>query len=112
MKTTIKTALLLAAVFGLGVTLSKAADAKENFETTCAKCHGKDGQGKTKMGQKLDIKDLTDAKVQAGLTDDQAFKTIKEGITENGSLKMKAYADKFSDDEIKALVAYVRTFKK
>ncbi len=63
------------------------------------------------MGRKLGIKDLSDAKVQAALDDAQAAKDIKEGITENGTLKMKAFADKFSDDEIKALVAQVRSFK-
>ena len=30
----------------------------------------------------------------------------------SGSGKMKAFGEKLSDDEIKALVAYVRTFKK
>jgi cytochrome c553 len=63
------------------------------------------------MGRKLAIKDLTDAKVQAALTDDQATKDIKEGITDNGQTKMKAFGDKLSDDDIKALVAHVRTFK-
>ena len=42
-----------------------AADAKSNWDDNCAKCHGADGKGDTKMGHKLDIKDFTDAKVQA-----------------------------------------------
>ena len=44
---------------------ASAADVKENWEKVCAKCHGPDGKGDTKMGQKLAIKDLTDAKLQA-----------------------------------------------
>jgi len=88
------------------------ADAKENWDKTCAKCHGPDGKGDTKMGQKLSIKDLTDAKLQAELKDDQAFKAIKEGIKDNeGKIKMKP-AEGLSDDDIKALVAQVRKFKK
>jgi cytochrome c551/c552 len=64
------------------------------------------------MGQKLAIKNLTDAKLQAELKDDVAFKAIKEGIKDSeGKVKMKP-AEGLSDDEIKALVAQVRTFKK
>ena len=104
-------AAAVAITFG-GVMVASAADAKENFEKSCAKCHGPDGKGQTKMGQKLSIKDLTDAKVQADLKDDQAFKSIKEGIKDkDGKTQMKA-AEGLSDDEIKALVAHVRTLKK
>lgn len=89
-----------------------AADAKENWDKTCAKCHGADGKGETKMGQKLGIKDLTDAKVQGELKDDAAFKAIKEGIKDKeGKIRMKP-AEGLSEDEIKALVQHVRSFKK
>jgi mono/diheme cytochrome c family protein len=91
--------------------LAAAADVTENWNANCAACHGKDGKGRTLMGRKLDIKDLTDAKVQASFDDAQATKAIKEGVTENGKETMKAFGDKFSDDEIKALVAKVRSFK-
>ena len=41
------------------------------------------------------------------------FKQIKEGLKDkNGKEKMKAFADKLSDEEIKALVAFVRGLKK
>jgi cytochrome c551/c552 len=91
--------------------LCSAADVKENWEKSCAKCHGPDGKGETKMGQKIAIKNLTDAKRQAEMKDDQAFKSIKEGIKDaDGKIKMKP-AEGLSDDEIKALVQYVRTFK-
>jgi len=91
--------------------LAGAADAEGNWNANCAACHGKDGKGRTMMGRKLDIKDLTDAKVQASFDDAQAAKAIKEGVTENGKEKMKAFGDKFGDDEIKALVAKARSFK-
>ncbi len=90
---------------------SRAADAKEIYDKDCAKCHGAEGKGDTKMGQKLNAKDFTDAKVQAELKDDVAAKSIKEGVKEDGKTKMKAFPD-LTDDEIKALVAYVRKFKK
>ena len=92
--------------------MAQAADVKENYDTSCAKCHGADGAGKTKMGQKLGARDYTDSAVQAALTDEAAFKSIKEGLKDkDGNIQMKAYVN-FSDDEIKALVSYMRAFKK
>jgi cytochrome c553 len=91
---------------------SMAADAQANWTKHCVKCHSKDGKGNTKMGRQAGVKDYTDPKVQAEMKDDKALKTIKEGITENGKEKMKAYAGDLTDDEIKALIAYMRTFKK
>ena len=90
----------------------RAADGKELFAKNCAKCHGEDGAGKTKMGGKLGVKDLTDAKVQAELKDDAAAKAIKEGIKDGDVTKMKGFADTLSDDDVKALVAHVRSLKK
>ena len=90
---------------------AQAADAKETYDKTCAKCHGADGKGDTKMGKKLGVKDLSDAKVQADLKDEVATKNIKEGVKEGEKTLMKP-AEGLSDDEIKGLVAYIRTFKK
>ncbi len=104
--------IVMACLFGGALCWSAAAgDVTATWNMNCAACHGKDGKGQTMMGHKLAIKDLTDAKVQASFTDDQATKAIKEGVTENGQTKMKAFADKLSDDDIKALVAHVRSFK-
>ena len=89
-----------------------AAEVKANWEKHCQKCHGPDGKGETKMGRQSGAKDYTDPKVQAELTDEKAIKIIKEGIIEKGKKKMDPYADKLTDDEIKALVAYIRAFKK
>jgi mono/diheme cytochrome c family protein len=96
---------------GVGCWSAAAGDATEMWNMNCAACHGKDGKGQTMMGHKLQIKDLTDEKVQASFTDAEATKAIKEGVTDNGQTKMKAFGDKFSDDDVKALVAKVRAFK-
>jgi mono/diheme cytochrome c family protein len=71
-----------------------------------------DGKGKTKMGEKLQVKDYTDAKVQEELKDDQMTKAIKEGVKDGDKTKMKAFGEALSDDEIKALVKFIRDFKK
>jgi len=90
----------------------RAEDASALFEKHCVKCHGADGKGETKMGKKVGAKDLTDVKLQAELKDDQAFKAIKEGKKDSeGKIQMKPI-EGATDDDIKTLVAYVRTFKK
>ena len=96
----------------VGAVSVRAADAKENWEKSCTKCHGPDGKGKTKMGEKIGIKDYTDAKVQEALKDDAITKAIKDGVKDGDKTKMKGFGDVLSDDEIKALVKYVRDFKK
>ena len=63
------------------------------------------------MGKQAGAKDYTDAQVQASFTDEQATKAIKEGVKVKGKEVMKP-ADKLSDDDVKALVAHVRAFKK
>ena len=73
-----KKILILAAVFGFAAAYTAgAAEAKENWDNLCVKCHGAEGKGDTKMGTKLGCKDFTDAKVQADIKDDAAFKAIK-----------------------------------
>ena len=99
-------ALLAApAVFG--------ADAGDNYAKYCASCHGSDGGGHTKAGRLLKVKDLTDAQYQKSFTDDTAFTDLKEGSkNKDGVVQMKPMKDKLSDDEIKAVVAYIRKFVK
>lgn len=108
-----KKTILLAAVISLTAIMSaSAADAKANFENQCAKCHGKDGKGDTAAGKMLHAPDFTDPKVQASFTDEKAFKAIKEGVKDSeGRVRMKPI-EGLSDDEVKALVQYVRSFKK
>src|SRR6266545_7677395 len=108
-----KNTILLAIAFFIAAMASmRAAEVKENWEKNCQKCHGADGKGQTKMGWQSGVKDYTDPKVQAELKDENAIKIIKEGIVEKDKKKMDPYKDKFTDEEIKALIAYIRAFKK
>jgi len=99
-------------VFVVSAVSALAGDAKATYESDCAKCHGSDGKGQTKMGQKLGIKDYTDPKVQEAMKDDAAFKAIKEGLKSDDGKTLMKPAEGLSDDDIKGLVAYMRTFKK
>jgi mono/diheme cytochrome c family protein len=108
-----KTIAILIASVAMGAPLVvRAADAKTNWANNCAQCHGADGKANTKMGKMLSAKDLTDPKVQAEFTDAKATQSIKEGVKQGGKTTMKAFGGKLTDDEIKALVAYVRALKK
>ena len=90
----------------------QAQDAKAIYDKDCAKCHGANGNGDTKMGKKLGAKDYTDAKVQAEMKDADMIKATLEGVFDKaGKERMKAYKDELSADEVKALVAYIRKFK-
>ena len=82
---------------------SFAADqAADLFKSKCAMCHGPDGKGKM-----AGTKDLGSAEVQKTSDAD-----LTATITDGKPPKMPAYKGKLTDDQIKSLVAYVRTFKK
>ncbi len=108
-----KKTILLAAVIALAAeTSARAADGKDIWTQSCLKCHGADGTGQTNMGKRLGCRDYTDAKVQASVSDADATKAVKDGFkNSDGKTLMKAY-DTLSDDDVKAVIAYLRTFKK
>lgn len=103
--------LAISLAFSAAAALSQAATASENWENLCAKCHGADGKGQTKVGKKLNVKDYTDAKVQAELKDEEMAKAISDGVSDKGKEKMKAFKGELSPAEITDLVAHVRKFK-
>src|ERR1700721_2884136 len=99
--------LILAAipvVFVFGA--AARADGAGDFKAKCAMCHGADGAGSTPTGKALKVRDLGSADVQ-GQTDAQ----LTEIIT-SGKDKMPAYKGKFTDDQIRGLVVYIRSLAK
>lgn len=107
-----KLAALIVAGLAFSALTAGAADGKTIYEEQCAKCHGKDGKGQTTMGKKYEAKDYSDAKVQEKLTDAAATKAVKEGYKNaEGKVVMKP-AESLSDDDIKAVIAHLRTLKK
>ena len=104
--------LLVIAALALAAVTTYAGEAKAIYDKDCIKCHGADGKGQTKMGQKLGVKDYTDAKVQAALKDEAMAKAIKEGVKDKEGKTLMKPAEGVSDVEVKGLVALIRGFKK
>lgn len=108
----IKLSALAVFIFLALSVVSSAADSKANWSEYCAKCHGLDAKGQTKQGKKLKMRDYTDPAIQANFTDEQALTAIKQGLTDkNGKFRMHV-KEGLSEDEMKALVAYLRTLKR
>jgi mono/diheme cytochrome c family protein len=82
---------------------ARAADGAAIYKAKCAMCHGPDG---SKENAAMGIKALSGPEVQKQ-TDAQLIE-----VTSKGKGKMPAYAGKLSDEEIKAVVAHIRTLKK
>lgn len=105
-----KTILIATAIVSLAAVAR--ADSAADWTKHCARCHAADGTGKTKIGEKLGLKDYTTAEGQK-FSDDEALDAILKGIKDDaGKARMPSYSEKLSPDEAKALVAFVRTLKK
>ena len=97
------TAIAVVFVLSLSAHAQNASDAL--YKSKCAACHGADGTGSA-TGKKMGAHDFTTADVQ-GMSDAE----ISTIIT-NGKNKMPKYGASLKPEDIKRLVAYIRTFKK
>lgn len=82
-----------------------ASDGGALYKSKCAACHAADGSGQTSMGKAMKIRDLRVDEVQKQ-TDLELTKVIA-----GGKGKMPAYGKQLSNDDIKALIAHIRTLK-
>ena len=90
--------------FNLSNTFAGKIDYKKIFKNECQKCHERDGKG-TKRGKKLGVPNFTDGEWQGSVTDEQLISSIT-----NGKKKMPKQGHKLSQEEIKAVVKYIRFF--
>ena len=83
---------------------------KQAWDETCTKCHGIDGKGLTKIGDKVREKGKIMPDLTATTTDPAKFvDIIKAGVPDS---MMKAYENKFTADQIKELADFAKGFKK
>jgi cytochrome c6 len=97
------TAIAIVFVLWLPAQAQNASDAL--YKSKCAACHGADGTGSA-TGKKMGAHDFTTADVQ-GMSDAELATIIT-----NGKNKMPKYGASLKPEDIKGLVAYIRTFKK
>ncbi|RMG10827.1 MAG: cytochrome c [Deltaproteobacteria bacterium] len=119
MKRPTQTILLLLSLAALSPVLLTPARAladdgtKELWSKHCAKCHGKDGRGKTLLGKKLKIVDYTDPEWQKKVSDEELKHAILEGAGEpkkDGTTPMPSFKEKLSAEQVEKLVKWVRNF--
>ena len=112
MKTMNKVATLsVIALFASALSLA-AAPAAENWDNSCAACHGADGSGQTKQGKRLKLKDYTDKSSLADKTDEELIRIVTDGVVVDGKQRKKGYKDQLTPDEIADLVKFVRSLAK
>jgi len=108
-----KSSLLLSTSLFLAVTLafsviavSQAADKPDGsdiYKQKCSMCHSMDGKGYPA----IKTPDLTNPKWQASNSEKEMTAVVKNG---KKGTPMPAFADKLKDDEIQAVVKFIRSF--
>jgi mono/diheme cytochrome c family protein len=73
------------------------------FNSNCARCHGADGKGNTKLGMDLATPDLTTSRISSA--------KIRQVIV-NGDGDMPAFKKKFKAAQVTSLVNYVRALRR
>lgn len=82
-------------------------DGKGLYLKGCANCHGLDGTGAAMRRMMPNIGNLTSAEMHQRMSDEAIFTQISEGKG-----KMPPFKNTFKPEEIKAIVAFVRTLKR
>jgi len=84
------------------------------WKSKCAACHGETGTADTDKGKQMKIADFSSADFQKA-TDEDLKKAITDGVKkEEAGVKkeMDPYKDELKPEQIDALVAFIRGFKK
>jgi mono/diheme cytochrome c family protein len=105
-----RVAIITIALFVIALPVIAAEDGAVLFKTKCAACHGKTGGADTPIAKAKNIKDLASADIQK-MTDAELTDMIANG----GPNKTKGHdfkAKGLTDDQIKALMVFIRTLKK
>ena len=102
--------VLLASACTASAHAQDAVPGKATYSQNCLVCHGVKGKGNGPSGRALDPKptDFTSAVPN----DDEWFKATKLGTKAIGkSNNMEGFGSKLTDQQIKDVLTYVKTFK-
>jgi cytochrome c6 len=99
-------AMALMALGLMGVPAEAQDGGAALYKTRCAACHGADGKGDTAVGKADKIRDLSSADVQQQSDADLAT------VITAGKGKMPASGKSLKSDQVKDLVAYIRSLAK
>jgi len=107
-------AMLTAALLSttMAVQAADVDQGKKLYGQFCASCHGQSGKGDGPAAAALNPKprDHTDKEYMSKLSDEDMFKVIKNGGASIGkSPLMPPWGASLKDDQIKDVVAYIRT---
>ena len=107
------TAILLAVAPMAARSQTDLAQAKQTYDQMCAGCHGYRGDGGEghRGGFSPHVGTLANKAYLEQVPDDYLFLIIKKGGAYMGKIAtMPAWEKRLSDDEIRSIVAYIRTF--
>ena len=106
MKAKLKVAVIccLAAAFAAPVFAQDSG--ADIYKARCLMCHGDDGTANTPAGKLFKAASFSDPAI-VKIPDADRIPIVKKGKD-----KMPPFADKLSDDQIKAVLTYIRTLEK
>lgn len=99
-------AAALAVIAFMSASAQADAAAEATYKAKCAACHGPDGKGETATGKSMKAGSFASPEV-AKMSDDDLATAIAKGKN-----KMPAYEKSLKPDQIKGLVAYIRSLAK
>jgi mono/diheme cytochrome c family protein len=107
----VKLKLRFAAICCLAASIVTPAFAQnsgaDTYKAKCAMCHGADGLAATPVGKAMKAPSFKDPAVVKA-PDAELIAVVKNGKNN----KMPSYVGKLTDDQIKSVVAYIRTLQK
>jgi mono/diheme cytochrome c family protein len=98
----LRSQLVLAMVVSLGSALSFADSGEAIYKANCQSCHGSTGTPNAGMAKMMNVKAASEYKS----TEKEQIESVTKGKN-----KMKPFAGKLTDAQIKDAVTYFRTLK-
>ncbi len=99
-------ALVALAGCGQGAASRGETDGRALYSELCARCHGSGGMPTPNMVARYGVKDLTSEELQSGMSDGEIREQIVRG---SHNRQMPAFGGAISDDQVDALIDYIRT---